>query len=73
MITGDIDKGTDGVLNAGDNIEYIMEVTNTGSACLMDVTLKDEAMTTIACAVEYKGWSTEFFLLPMVRRVLSGV
>lgn len=51
----EISKGEDGVLNAGDGIEYRMDVTNAGNTCLMDVQVDDGGLTTIPCHTEYAG------------------
>lgn len=47
--------GEDATLNAGDAIEYGMEVTNTGNTCLVDVDVRDSEAGTLHCPVSYAG------------------
>lgn len=54
MTTTDTDLGEDGVLNAGDVIEYSLDVANTGNTCLMDIHVKDDTMS-VGCDVWYRG------------------
>lgn len=64
VIMREIHKGDDGVLNAGDGIEYRMDVINTGNTCLMDVKVGDGGLTTIPCHTEYAG--QRFYVVCMV-------
>lgn len=54
MTTTDTDLGEDRVLNAGDVIEYSLDVTNTGNTCLMDIHVSDDTMS-VGCDVWYRG------------------
>lgn len=55
MITSETDPGEDGVVNAGDPIEYNMNVTNTGNTCLMGLRVMDKGMASIQCDAWYPG------------------
>lgn len=58
VVTAKTKPGGDGVLNAGDTIEYNMNVTNSGNTCLMDVRVMDVGMASIECDAWYPGeWS----------------
>lgn len=54
VTTTDTDLGEDGVLNAGDVIEYSLDVTNTGNTCLMDIHITDDTMS-VGCDVWHRG------------------
>ncbi|CAM9970720.1 unnamed protein product, partial [Ectocarpus sp. 12 AP-2014] len=45
VTTTDTDLGEDGALNAGDVIEYSLNVANTGNTCLMDIHVTDDTMS----------------------------
>lgn len=55
VITSENFPGEDDVLNAGDVIEYSMEVSNTGNTCLQEVNITDNGMATVTCGVAYTG------------------
>ncbi|CAM9230892.1 unnamed protein product [Scytosiphon promiscuus] len=52
----EVNPGGDGLLCAGDVIEYSLDVTNTGNTCLMNVSISDEGMS-IECDVWYTAGS----------------
>lgn len=40
VVAGTVDNGDDGFVEAGDTIEYEMEISNTGNTCLEDVVVQ---------------------------------
>lgn len=61
------DPGEDGVLTAGDTIEYNMNVTNTGNTCLMGVRVMDDGMASIECKARYPGkWGLYWTIISVV-------
>lgn len=55
--TANIDTGADGILNAGDKIDYSIAVTNIGSTCLTDVLVETKKVLNITCNAVYSGSS----------------
>lgn len=55
VVMADTNRGEDGVLNAGDTIEYTMNVTNTGNTCLVGVLVTNDGIGSIECDAWYPG------------------
>lgn len=50
VTTGTVDDGTNNILEAGDTIEYKMEIANIGNTCLADLVVSDLLLDgTIEC------------------------
>lgn len=41
VVTGTVNNGDNGVLEAGDTVNYEIEISNSGNTCLQDVVVED--------------------------------